>query len=152
MKTKSLAVALRPFASGPNSSFHRGKSRSGFTLIECLLATVILGIGVIGVAGMFACASLSERKAANLAQARQITEETLETVRSGGYDLSSQPSGSHSVPTPGLPRGTGVLAWQPYAAGTEGKLTLVAINLNWAWPNSSGHYTTVTLVSGKNGS
>ncbi len=119
----------------------------GFTFIECLVTTVILGIGVIGVAGMFACATISERKAAYMAQARHVGEETLEAVRAGGYAVFDQASGSVSVPTPGLPRATGVLAWQPYPAGTDG-LKLVALNLSWEWAgSSSGTFNIVTLVS-----
>jgi prepilin-type N-terminal cleavage/methylation domain-containing protein len=123
------------------------RSRRGFTLIECLVTTVVLGIGVIGVAGMFACASISERKAAHMAQARHIAEETLEAVRSGGYSVFSEASGSTSVSTPGLPRAKAVLAWKPYATGSD-DLKLVALNLSWDWAgSSSGTYNVVTLVS-----
>ena len=122
------------------------RRRRGFTLIECLVTTVILGIGVVGVAGMFACATISERKAAHMAQARHIAEETMEAVRAGGYGVFDESSGTTSVATPGLPRATGVLAWQPYS-GSDG-LKLVALNLTWDWAeSSSGKYTVVTLVS-----
>jgi len=132
---------------------HWNRRCRAFTLIECLVSTVILGVGVIGVAGMFACASLSERKASHIAQARQIAEETLEAVRAGGYDLSSSPSGSCSVPTPGLPRSSGALAWQPYAATSGEVLNLVVINIQWSWPQSTGgSYNVATLVAAEGGS
>jgi len=124
-----------------------------FTLIECLVSTVILGVGVVGVAGIFACASLSERKASHIAQARQIAEETLEAVRAGGYDISASPSGSCSVPTPGLPHSSGVLAWQPYAAASGEVLNIVAVNIQWSWPKSTGgSYNVATLVATGGGS
>jgi len=125
--------------------------RRGFTLIECLVTTVVLGIGVIGVAGMFACATLSERKAANMAQARHVAEETLEAVRAGGYAIFDQSEGTVSVPTPGLPRGTGTLAWEPYSSGND-DLKIIALNLDWDWAgSSSGTYRVVTLVSKQGG-
>jgi len=126
-------------------TFYRRKR--GFTFIECLVTTVILGIGVVGVAGMFACATISQRKAAHMAQARHLAEETLEAVRAGTYAVFDEASGSVSIPTPGLPRAAGVLAWQPYPTGADG-LKLVALNLSWDWAgSSSGTYTIVTLVS-----
>ena len=128
------------------------RRKRGFTLIECLVTTVILGIGVDGVAGMFACATISERKAAHMAQARNLAEETLEAVRAGGYAVFDEASGSVSIPTPGIPRSTGVLAWQPYPTAAD-NLKLVALNLSWEWAgSSSGAYTVVTLVSKQEGS
>jgi len=132
----------------------RCKRRGGFTLIECLVATVILGIGVIGVAGMFAYASLSERKAAYMAQARQIAEQTLEEVRANGYSTFTDPSGVTTIPTPGLPRSSGTLAWAPYPDGSpEQGLKLVALNLSWNWARpTSGRYNVTTLVFEQGGS
>ncbi len=128
------------------------KGSTGFTLIECLVATVILGVGVVGVAGMFAAASVSEKKAAYVAQATQIAEQTLDGVRSGIYDISEQPSGSVTIATPGLPHARGVLAWQPYVTGTGPTLTLVALDLSWQWASSSsGKYSVSTLVADKGG-
>jgi len=123
------------------------RRRRGFTLVECLVTTVILGIGVVGVAGMFACATISERKAAHMAQARHIAEETMEAVRAGGFGVFDASSGTATIDTSGLPRATGVLAWQPYVSGND-KLKIVALNLDWDWAeSSSGKYTVVTLVT-----
>jgi len=125
------------------------KPRAGFSLPECLVATVILGIGVVGVAGMFACATLSERKAAHMAQAHEVAEKTLEEVRAGGYGVFSQPSGLVTIPTPDLPRSSGELAWQPYpdSASDQG-LKLVSLNLSWNWAGStSGKYRVTTLAA-----
>ena len=127
-------------------------SRRGSTLIECLVTTVILGIGVVGVAGMFAGAMVSERKAAHMAQARQIADEALEAVRAGSFGVFDQSSGVTSVEAPGLPRATGALAWEPYSRGSD-DLKLVAVNLSWDWAaSSSGGYRVVTLVSAPGGS
>ncbi len=69
------------------------RHKGGFTLAECMVATVILGIGIVGVAGMFACATISERKATHMGRARQIAEKTLDEVRAGGYGVFDQASG-----------------------------------------------------------
>ena len=131
----------------------RWNRRSGFTLMECLVAAVILGIGVVGVAGMFVYAGVSERKAAYLGQARELAHQTLEEVRSQGYTFFAQPSGLTTVSTPGLPRSNGVLAWQPYPdSSSEQGLKLVSVNLTWDWAGpTGGKYYVTTLVSEKGG-
>ena len=125
------------------------KQRGGFTLIECLVATVILGIGVVGVAGMFACATISERKAAFMAEAQEVADKTIEEVRAGGYGVFTQPSGVITIPTPDLPHSTGQLAWQPYPdSSSDLGLKLVSLDLTWTWAgSSSGAYRVVTLAA-----
>ena len=122
---------------------------AGFSLIECLVAILILGIGVVGVAGMFTYASVSERKATFMAKARQMADDTLEDARVNGYAGFSAVSGSRTIATPGLPRSSGVIAWQPYPTGSgENGLKLVAVNINWQWSKAtSGSYRATTLVS-----
>ena len=125
------------------------KQVGGFSLVECMVATVILGIGVVGVAGMFTYASISDRKATYMARAREICSQTLEEVRSAGDSALTGASGSRTVETPGLPRSNGIMAWEPYPFGSpENGLKLVALNITWDWPKpSSGVYRVVTLVS-----
>jgi len=132
----------------------RWNRRGGFTLIECLVAVLILGIGVVGVAGMFTYASLSEKKAAYLADARKIGQQTLEDVRARGYAYFTQPSGVTTVATPGLPRSSGVMAWQPYPdSASENGLKLVSLNLTWdSGGPTAGKYYVTTLISSKGGS
>ena len=126
---------------------------AGFSLIECLVAILILGIGVVGVAGMFTYASVSEKKASFMAKAREVADNTLESVRVDGYAGLSGSAGSRSIATPGLPRATGVIAWQSYPTGSgENGLKLVAVNINWQWSKAtSGKYRAATLVSEQGG-
>jgi prepilin-type N-terminal cleavage/methylation domain-containing protein len=126
---------------------------SGFTLIECVVTVFLLAVGVVGVASMFVYANLSERKAAYADLARDAAEQTLEKVRAQGYGVFTQPSGTTTIPTPGLPRSACVLAWQPYPdVGSEQGLKLVALNLTWSWAGpSSGHYRLITLMSNPDG-
>jgi len=128
--------------------------RGGFSLLECLAATLILGIGIVGVASMFTCAGASEREAAHLARARAITDQAFESIRAQGYACLTGAFGSQEIPTPGLPDGNAVLAWQPYPnSGVEQGLKLVALNLTWRGVGQrTGHYWAVTLVSEHGGS
>jgi prepilin-type N-terminal cleavage/methylation domain-containing protein len=147
---KGVRLVLR---SEGASLLRRVAKVAGFSLIECLVAILILGIGVVGVAGMFTCASVSERKASFMAKAREVADDVIEDVRVNGYASLSEASGSREIATPGLPRSHGVLAWQPYPTGaSEGGLKLVAINIDWHWSRAtSGSYRAVTLVSAQGG-
>ena len=126
---------------------------AGFSLIECLVAILILGIGVVGVAGMFTYAAVSERKASFMAKAREVADDALEDVRVNGYASFNGASGSREIATPGLPRSHGVVAWQPYpSSGADTGLKLVAINIDWRWSTAtSGAFRAVTLVSQQGG-
>ncbi len=127
------------------------KRSAGFTLIECLVAAMILSIGVVGVAGMFACATLSERKVAHLSQAREIAEQALEQVRATGSPVFTELSGSTQIAAPGLPRASGLMTWRPYPEGSgESALKRVGISIAWDWAGpSGGNYYVATLVSQK---
>jgi len=124
------------------------RSSRAFTLIECLVATAILAIGVVGVAGMFTYASISQRKAAYMAQAREIADLVLEQARTGTNGLCQGATGTQTLATPGLPRSSGVVAWQPYPAGTSDTgLKLIAVDIHWSWPKpTAGEYHLTTLV------
>ena len=129
--------------------FRHFKRRGGFTLIECMAAILLLGIGVVGVAGMFAAATISERKAAHMSQAQELAERVIEEVRAGGYGVLSQPSGLVDLPTTNLPHATAALAWQPYPdASSDTGIKLVSVDLTWNWAGASGgRYRVVTLAA-----
>jgi type II secretory pathway pseudopilin PulG len=127
----------------------RGKCRGGFGLIEALVTTVVLGIGIVGVAGTFTCASLSATKASYMAQARDIAEESLEKMRAEGYAAFTTPSGTVSEPVAGLPHAVRSVAWEPYPnSADEQGLKRVTLDISWRWAGpTGGHYRLVTLVS-----
>jgi prepilin-type N-terminal cleavage/methylation domain-containing protein len=125
-----------------------GRKNRAFTLIECLVATTVLGIGVVGVASMFTYASISQRKATYMAQAREIADRVLEQARTQTNGLCQGESGSQTVATPGLPNSTGTVGWAVYpTGGSDTGLRLVSVNLSWSWSKpTAGEYRLVTLV------
>jgi prepilin-type N-terminal cleavage/methylation domain-containing protein len=125
------------------------KCKRGFSLTEALVTTVLLGIGVVGVASTFTYAGLSARKSDYMGQARTLAEENLERIRAGGYDIFTQPSGSETEQVSTHPRLTKQLSWEPYPSGSsQTDLKLVTVNINWDWAGSSGgRYRLVTLVA-----
>jgi prepilin-type N-terminal cleavage/methylation domain-containing protein len=61
------------------------RAQRGFTLIECLVAIVILGLGIVGVVGCFTAALLSNQKASNIQLATSLAQSVIENMRSYGF-------------------------------------------------------------------
>ena len=57
----------------------------GLSLLELLMVTLLLGIGLTGVAGMFTVGVISNRKAAHITAAANRANEEMEKVRDCGF-------------------------------------------------------------------
>jgi len=60
--------------------------RRGVTILEVLVATVILGIGLIGVGSMVTCAVISHDRAVGFTIASDRATAELERIREAGYN------------------------------------------------------------------
>ena len=58
----------------------------GFSLIEVMVAIVILTIGLIGVAGLQGTAITGNQHGNTMMQATTLAEETIEQIRNAAYD------------------------------------------------------------------
>jgi type IV pilus assembly protein PilV len=58
----------------------------GFSLIEVMVAIVILTIGLIGVAGLQSTAIIGNQHGNTMMQATTLAEETIEQIRNADYD------------------------------------------------------------------
>ena len=61
------------------------RAQRGFTLIECLVAILILALGIVGIVGCFTAALLSNQKASNLQLATSLAQGIIENMRSYGF-------------------------------------------------------------------
>lgn len=87
--------------------------RRGFTLIEVVMALLVLEVAVIGVLGSLMVASRTAGRAEQLERLVQYVESTLDSLRGGAH------VGDDSVSHP-----EGRIAWSVEADGT---LTLIAV-------------------------
>ena len=58
----------------------------GFTLIEVLVSTLLLAIGVLAMVRLFPTASIVNARADRISQATILAEDKIEQIRSMGYD------------------------------------------------------------------
>jgi prepilin-type N-terminal cleavage/methylation domain-containing protein len=87
--------------------------RRGFTLIEVVIALVVLELAVVGAAGLFVIASATLVGAERMERAAALAEGLLDSLA------------AESVPAPGEARlGWGDVRWN---VGAGGELTLVAL-------------------------
>jgi prepilin-type N-terminal cleavage/methylation domain-containing protein len=148
------------------------KTHRGFTLIELLAVILLLGIGLVGVAGMFTAGIVSSRKAANETAAANRATQEIERVRDGGFlgaiiDTAHFPSPRYVVVSsskatftvPELSHGAGEVtigtdtAAQPVDPNTGfmiGNLKRVMVKITWGGgANVRGSYSISTLISNR---
>lgn len=74
--------------------------RRGVTLIEVLLAMIILSIAIMGLAAVFLSGLKMAHASANLTAATNLGRELLETVKERGYSGTAPGVFDGRVPTP----------------------------------------------------
>jgi type IV pilus modification protein PilV len=85
-------------STGPRSKRRRGKrGRSeGFSLIEVMVAMVILGIGLLGVGQMIPMALVGVTQAGLRTRAVQAAQQRLDDLRSNDFDDPALQAGTYS--------------------------------------------------------
>ena len=122
-------------------TYNRPSRQRGFSLIEVLIAMLVLAIGLLGMAQMQASGLRSTHGAYLRTQATLLAGDMLDSMRAnltvargGGYDVSYV-GGAIPIPGTGLAN-TDVTAWKA--------------NLNALLPNGDGQITTVSGLSTAN--
>jgi len=74
-----------------------GKRKRGFTLLELLIAMVILVVGVVGVLLVIPLAQRTANRSALMSRATIVASETIEELKAKGYEaLKNQSTWSGS--------------------------------------------------------
>jgi len=103
----------------------------GFTLIEAMIAMVLLLVGILAVSRLFTAAVFARQKAQNLTIAQNVITAKFEDMRQTRFDLlqSRFPSPFYvtdpAVPTRNI--GTGTITMTP--AGTTNRVMVVTIQV-----------------------
>lgn len=72
--------------------FKAHRRESGFTMIEVLIAAVVLGIGLIGILGMQSTSAIANRRAYDMRAAMELAETTLERLKRDGIEWTASAS------------------------------------------------------------
>jgi prepilin-type N-terminal cleavage/methylation domain-containing protein len=150
----------------------RHQRSGGFTLIEVLVAAMILGIGLVGVSSMVYYGVLSHQKSANYTIAGEKAMQEMERIRDAGYlgalvDLAHFPSPSYQIvnastvhfSVPELTSGLGVItiaedsqAQAINPATGQPYLNMKQVSVTVSWGGSQrlrGSYNLATLISNR---
>jgi prepilin-type N-terminal cleavage/methylation domain-containing protein len=109
------------------------RNRNGFTLIEILVALVILSIALLALAGLMVTTTKNNAAGGHLTEAATFAQDTLERLRVS--PLSSIPTGVMIQNS--CVGSTGVLytgSWRASVANSSSTLDRISITVNWVDP------------------
>jgi len=125
-------------------------SRAGFTLIELMVAVVILGIGLWGVASMFIYGYTSQVNAHYTSVGTHEAQILLEQMRAAGADGLSADLFPSPLAISELPHGAATRTWAAYPDATSTGQYLVTVLVTWQrGPRMSGRVYLQTILANK---
>ena len=122
-------------------------NRAGFTLIECLVAIVILGIGLVGVVGCLTAALLANRSASDTELAVSIAQDRLEDMRSLGFGAVTYDNYPATSSVPELHSGVQTVEITDSFLGNA-RLKRVRLGISWHSANRSTSRVEMETVIG----
>lgn len=119
----------------------RARSRDGFTVIEVLIALVVLGAGIAGILSIQMTALRATAYSRHAAEAAVLAEDRLELLRAIPSDQLA--SGSDQVDELGSPRPDGQYLREWTVESKAGVIT-IAVTVTW---DERGEPRTIEMVT-----
>jgi Tfp pilus assembly protein PilV len=107
----------------------RQDGQAGFTLIEALIAMIVLVFGLIAIANLFVVAGSSNRIAGDSTAAANVAQQQLELLRSTSYEtLQLQAGAGPQTTTQNVPGvGDVNVTWTVVQAGGDPQLLFITL-------------------------
>ena len=109
---------------------------AGFTLIELMVALVIIAVGIMALSGVQASSSRDVYSTGRRTRALAVAEEQVEIARSAGY--------ASAVADSGL---SGPLYWVTHVDSADVELRSVTVTVTWPEAASSQSVQLMTLLA-----
>ena len=108
------------------------KQQAGVTLIEALIAGIILAIGVLGIVSLLGLSKVSQHEAIQRNRPRALADDILERIRRNPAGLATYRTGSTGLENP---LGGGTISAEPNPNCTSATCTpaQLAAHDRWAW-------------------
>jgi len=101
---------------------------NGFTLVEVLVALIILSISLLALAGLMVTTTKNNSFGSNVTEAATFAQDKLEELRAMRWDDIPEGTSSDPVPKTGS---TGINYTRIWKVKTDGVLKTIAISINW---------------------
>ena len=127
----------------------RLRDTRGMTLVECLVAIVILSIGLIGVVGCLTAALVTNHSASDVELASSIAQDTIEDMRSRGFGSITYGEYPATSAVPTLHSGVQTISITDNYLGNA-RLKRVSVDISWhTMNNSTSHLRLETAVGNR---
>ena len=108
----------------------------GLTLVEVMVAIVVLAVAIIGAAAFLAGGSRILSRASNQRAAEQVAHMKLEAARAGGYEALADSNGSETVD--GVAYTWSIVVATALADPADADSTYKRMTATVDWPTSGG--------------
>jgi type IV pilus assembly protein PilV len=121
----------------------RARPGAGFTLVEVIVAIVLLGVGLMGLAALSTTVTRANVQSSSLTTATALAQERAERLRTEDYDALASGNDSRVVDNVTYTR-----SWVVTADDPEPGLKTVAIAVSWTTRGTT-HTTRLTTIRGR---
>jgi type IV pilus assembly protein PilV len=129
--------------------WNRRRNQKGFTLLEFLIAVMILSIGLLGMATLTGAMINFNTVAYNSTKAVTLAEEKMEGLRNRNYqslsgDLGTSPEDSDSDSESIFTR-----TWTLTADTPDDNMITIEVEVTWDWKGTAANPITLTSIVGR---